>query len=108
MCEEFRATAIKESLDSAIPTDGATQKDEDPFGDVPRIASLNIRPLLIAERFLRFVNVVVAGAISHATNLENQYRGVDPVAKAKAILQLFDALDAQIEKLGQGARDAVA
>jgi len=108
LCEEFRATAIKESLDSASLTDSTTPTDEEPIRDIPRIASLNIRPLLIAERFLRLTNVVVTAANGHASALENQYSGVDPAAKANAILKLFDDLDTQIQKCEQGERDAIA
>jgi len=107
LCDEFRATAIKESLDAGIATESKAESDEEAI-TIARITSLNIRPLLIADDFLRITAAVVNSAIRHATTLEAQYSGVDPTAKAKAILQLFEDLRTQTERLGRGARDAVA
>jgi hypothetical protein len=94
-CDEFHASAIRESLSvlsSCIDESGA-QVD---FQLLGKIGRLDANPLNVAFEFSEVASKVVRTAEKRASALESQFEGVDPKAQTDAILEQFKLL---LEKL---------
>ena len=107
LCEDFRSSALKESLEQIDSRNEQREPDGEGKGLSGR-GRLTIVPLLVAERFLRYAGAVVGTAERHARTLEDQYRGIDPAAQAEAILQIFEGFRTQLAELERGGKDATA
>jgi hypothetical protein len=103
LCEEFRSTAIKESLDQ---TSAALAPDTDSAEKfVTRIGQVKIGPLLAAERFLSVAERFLVSATAEVSSIERQVEGIDPAAGAAAIMDVFDGLQQSLTELSVGAAD---
>lgn len=103
LCEEFRSTAIKESLDqineALMPDADSAEKF------VARVGQVKIGPLLAAERFLSVAVRFLGSATAEVSSIEKQVEGIDPAAGAAAIMAIFDGLHQSFAELTVGVSD---
>ena len=92
LCEEFRSTALKESLSILEGFEEVAGDEQSPAKRVVRGAQLRLLPLLKAELFLSSAKKIICAAESHAQTLESQYKGVSPTEKAQEIVCDFNDL----------------
>ncbi len=92
LCEEFRSTALKESLSILQGFEEVAGDEQSPAKRVVRGAQLRLLPLLKAELFLSSAKKIIRAAESHAQTLESQYKGVSPTEKAQEIVCDFNDL----------------
>lgn len=103
-CDEFRATAIRESL--ALLSNAIEESSGQ--GDsqlLTKISRLDATPLTVAIGFSEVARKVVRSAEKRASALESQFEGVDPQAQADEIHKQFRIL---LEKLDTFSKDGEA
>ncbi|WP_244814745.1 protein DpdH [Caballeronia sp. Lep1P3] len=97
LCEDFRSTALKESLSTLQAS--MTAGDQDQTRQISRLAQLDINPIVLAQRFVREARRVTVSAQKHVQLLESQSRDIDPVTQAQEIDATFDMLTADLASL---------
>jgi len=97
ICEEFRATALKEALATldATPSEGPQLDGK----LINRTAQLDINPILIAQNFVLASQRVLANSRKEASLLEAKTKGLDSAVEVAKIAGAFDVLVAEIETL---------
>lgn len=100
LCEEFRKSALKESL--LILANTLKNKDEVSSDSqlISNIGRLDGSPLVVAIRFVEVSRKLLKASEKRANMLEAQFNGVDPQAEAQRIQELFQILKDQIGSLG--------
>jgi hypothetical protein len=95
-CDEFRASAIRESLSMLLNVieEGSGQVDPQ---FLSKIGRLDANPLTIAIGFSEVARKVVRAAEKRASALESQFEGVDPKAQVEEILEQFNILLAKLD-----------
>jgi hypothetical protein len=104
LCEDFRASALKEALGTL---QASVQLDEDKNDSkaLSRIAQLDVNPLIVAHSFLITAIKVTTAARRRADMIQGQTEGLDIGAQASGIRATLeqlvgdmDALEVQEEK----------
>jgi hypothetical protein len=109
LCEDFRSSALKESLEQVVAARAAEVDSTDSTDSlVTRVGRIRISPLLIAGRFLEISSKFAASAGAEVANLEKEVAGIDPVASAASVKAIFDRMYTALADLDLGAQDAVA
>ncbi|MNN97173.1 hypothetical protein D3C81_2162850 [compost metagenome] len=67
---------------------------------VSRMGRFDVHPLIVAARFVDVARKVVRASEKRAKGLEDQFSGVDPLAKAGEIQNLFESLMNEMNALG--------
>lgn len=95
-CDEFRASAIRESLSMLLNVieEGGGQVDPQ---FLSKIGRLDANPLTIAIGFSEVARKVVRSAEKRASALESQFEGIDPKAQVDEILEQFNILLAKLD-----------
>lgn len=90
-CDEFRSTAIRESLSmlSNAMDEGGGQVESQLLSKISR---LDATPLTVAFGFSEVARKVVRAAEKRASALESQFEGVDPQAETDEIHKQFKIL----------------
>lgn len=94
-CDDFRATAIRESL-SMLTNSIEVENDQVDSQLLSRMGRLDVYPLTVADGFLEVARKVVRSAEKRASVLESQFEGVDPQTQRVEIQEQFKIL---LEKL---------
>lgn len=102
LCEEFRSTAIKDSLDKIAQMNDATTEDQSVNKKIITCAQLSLSPLSIAERFIFNSNKLMRAADQQARLLEAKYQGIDPNERASELISIFTALAESLAQLKNG------
>lgn len=106
LCEEFRSTAVKESLEQVSAASAPDTESAEKF--ITRVGQVKIGPLLTAERFLSAAVRFLGSATTDVIGLERQVAGIDPAVGAAAILAVFDRLQLVLAELTVGESDVAA
>lgn len=102
LCEEFRSTAIKDSLDKIAQMNDATTDDQSVNKKIITCAQLSLSPLSITERFIFNSNKLMRAADQQARLLEAKYQGIDPNERASELISIFTALAESLAQLKNG------
>ena len=97
LCEEFRASALRETLGTLAMTQVDDQKIEGKA--LSRIAQLDVNPLIVAANFVKTASKVASAARRRAEVLQGQTKGLDISAQADEIRTTFDGLISDIDAL---------
>jgi len=97
LCEGFRSSAIKKALSSLQGIE-----EEIDAKQIARVAQIPLQPLIVTEHFLNYAEKVIRASELHAQTLEAQYQGVNPIEKAKEILQTFEHIVTDLKTLQSG------
>ena len=90
-CDEFRNVAIREALNMISRSeDAVTEHGEDQ--PISRAGRLDVNPLIVAESLTETARKVIRASEKEASALDSKYVGVDPLAQAAEIQELFRAL----------------
>jgi hypothetical protein len=97
LCEEFRSTALKETLlilqdfgENEVDSQSSTKK-------ITKGAQLRLLPLLIADKFLSSAAKIILSAESHAQTFESQNKDISPIEKAQELVCDFNDLISNLE-----------
>jgi hypothetical protein len=102
LCEDFRSSALQEALAMLGKTEEGDGQEE-AKGDaqlINRMGRFDVQPLIVATRFVETSRKVLKVSDKRAKMLEEQFRGVDPLAEAQRIQSLFTGLLQEIDSLG--------
>lgn len=102
LCVEFKSTAVKECLALLQKINEPDENGIIQVNKINRVAQLSLVPLITTERFLEQASKVVKSANKQAQTLEEQFMGVNPVEKAKAIEDTFNDLLADLALIKEG------
>lgn len=108
LCEEFRKSALKESL--AILSDvGHSEGQEESNDDaqlIVRIGRFDGSALIVATRFVELSRKLVKASNKRAKTLEEQFKGVDPQAEVERIQGVLAGLSLEIASMGSEGKAA--
>ena len=102
LCENFRLTAIKESLEKITQMGESSSEDQSPKKKIINCAQLSLLPLVTTERFLFNSSKLIRAADQQAQILEAKYQGIDPNEKATELINIFSALVENLAQLQEG------
>ncbi|MBU9187919.1 protein DpdH [Burkholderia gladioli] len=105
LCEEFRSGALREAL-SLLANSGDEEEGRSDGQLVSQMGRFDVRPLIVASRFVEAARNVVRASEKRAKGLEDQFQGVDPQAQASEIQTLFENLQNEMDTLGAGGETA--
>jgi len=91
VCEEFRLTAVKESLDRVAKVEEVDETDDN-RKLITKVSQITFGPLLIAQRFVATAEKVITQIEKYIESQKNKYEGVDPNREVRAISQLFEQI----------------
>jgi hypothetical protein len=102
LCEEFRTSALRESLSILSSGDDLTTEEggTDDHQAISRMGRFDVHPLLVTMRFVEAARRVVKASEKRAKALEGQFEGVDPKAEVERIQALLSGLLQEVEVLG--------
>lgn len=108
LCEEFRKSALKESL--AILSDvGHSEGQEESNDDaqlIVRIGRFDGSALIVATRFVELSRKLVKASNKRAKTLGEQFKGVDPQAEVERIQGVLAGLSLEIASMGSEGKAA--
>lgn len=99
LCAEFRSGALRDAL-SVITNCEDGEEGQSDSQLVSRMGRFDVHPLIVAARFVDVARKVVRASEKRAKGLEDQFSGVDPLAKAGEIQNLFESLMNEMNALG--------
>ena len=102
LCEEFRKSALKESL-TLLSDVGNSERPEDSNDDaqfVVRMGRFNGSALIVAALFIELSRKLVKASDKRAKTLEEQFNGVDPQAEVERIKEVLAGLSLEIASMG--------
>lgn len=102
LCEDFRLTAIKESLDKISQINEVSSEDQSPNKKIINCAQLSLLPLVTTERFLFNSSKLIRAAEQQTQVLEAKFQGIDPNEKATELINIFSALVENLARLQEG------
>lgn len=102
LCEDFRLTAIKESLEKITQMGETASEDQSPNKKIINCAQLSLLPLVTTERFLFNSSKLIRAADQQAQILEAKFQGIDPNEKATELINIFSALVENLAQLQEG------
>ena len=102
LCEDFRLTAIKESLDKITQLAESSPEDKSPNKNIINCAQLSLLPLVTTERFLLNSCKLIRAADQQAQSLEAKFLGIDPNEKATDLSNTFNDLVENLAQLQEG------
>jgi hypothetical protein len=102
LCEEFRKSALRESL--AILSDVGNNEGQEESNDdaqlIVRMGRFDGSALIVATRFLELSRKLVKASDKRAKTLEEQFNGVDPQAEVEHIQGMLTGLSLEIASMG--------
>lgn len=102
LCEDFRLTAIKESIEKITQMGETSSDDQSPNKKIINCAQLPLLPLVTTERFLSNSSKLIRAAEQQAQILEAKFLGIDPNEKATELSNTFNALVENLAQLQEG------
>jgi hypothetical protein len=108
LCEEFRESALRESL--AILSDAGNSEGQEETNDdaqlIARMGRFDGSALIVATRFVELSRKLVKVSDKRAKTLEEQFNGVDPQAEVERIQGLLAGLSQEIASIGSEGETA--
>lgn len=102
LCEEFRKSALRESL--AILSDVGSNEGQEEINEdaqlIVRMGRFDGSALIVATRFVELSRKLVKASDKRAKTLEEQFNGVDPQAEAERIQGMLTGLSLEIASMG--------
>lgn len=102
LCEEFRKSALRESL--AILSDVGNREGPEESNDdaqlVVRMGRFDGSALIVATRFVELSRKLVKASDKRAKTLEEQFNGVDPQTEVERIQGILTGLSLEIASIG--------
>lgn len=102
LCEEFRKSALRESL-AILSHVGNNEGQEEINEDaqlIVRMGRFDGSALIVATRFVELSRKLVKASDKRAKTLEEQFNGVDPQAEAERIQGMLTGLSVEIASMG--------
>lgn len=108
LCEEFRKSALRESL--AILSDAGNSEGQEESNDyaqlIVRMGRFDGSALIVATRFVELSRKLVKASDKRAKTLEEQFNGVDPQAEVERIQGVLAGLSLEIASMGSEGETA--
>lgn len=108
LCEEFRKSALRESL--AILSDAGNSEGLEESNDyaqlIVRMGRFDGSALIVATRFVELSRKLVKASDKRAKTLEEQFNGVDPQEEVERIQGLLAGLGIEIASMGSEGETA--
>lgn len=98
LCEEFRASALKEVL-GTLKLSVQLDEDKNDSKALSRIAQLDVNPLIVAHSFVAMATKVANTARKRAEMIEGQTQGLDMDTQIGEIRGTFEQLVSDMETL---------
>lgn len=108
LCEEFRKSALRESL--AILSDVGNSEGQEESNDdaqlIVRMGRFDGSALIVATRFVELSRKLLKASDKRAKTLEEQFNGVDPQAEVERIQGVLAGLSLEIALMGSEGETA--